>query len=366
MKVKSLFVIGIFMSGVSIVSAQENELEVSTLIKTEGIWNTDNGETNLINLIETFVQAPLWNGSHLTGIILANQNTRIGQGKSWNVANDLQSFSNIQTDNQIPLSLMEFDVTQRISDNLHLSLGVRNINVDYFTYPLTSVFTGSSHGIFPTIADNWSVANYPLSALGLHIEWNITDNITLKNSLYNGQASDDLDRVFRFSPKQDGILNAFELGYIEPKESNRMLGEYHLGAVYGNTPEIFEDENQNEVSGDKVSNISFFGLLEQPVIKGNKSMGLFFQTGLAPRNKSVTYGYFGAGLVFDNIINNNDKFGIQVNRALYSDGNRETDMEITYSLPVIEKITVQPSLHVIRTSGETINRVGLIRAIFEF
>lgn len=365
MKVKSLLAIGVCMCSVMVVSGQESEFEVSAALKTEGLWNMDNGETNLVNLIDIGLNVPLWKNANLTGNVLANQNTRLEQGKSWSVANDMQSLSNIQTDEQIPLSLMEFDITQRITDDFSVAFGIRNLNVDYFISPLTGLFTGSSHGIFPTIADNWNVGNYPVSALGLHLEWNIVENWTLKNSFYNGQASGDLNKAFRFRPIKDGVIDAFEVGYIEPEENDKMLGEYHVGVVYGYTPEITEDINGDEVFGNKISNISVFGLVEQPLIKGDKSVGLLLQSGYSPKKESATYGYFGMGLVFEGIISINDQFGVQVNRALYSDGNQETDLEITYSVPVVDHITMQPSLHIISTSGET-STVGLVRAVFEF
>ena len=44
----------------------------------------------------------------------------------------------------------------------HLFVGVRNVNEDFFTSDVTSLFTNGSCGIFPTIAASYPIANFPL------------------------------------------------------------------------------------------------------------------------------------------------------------------------------------------------------------
>ena len=69
------------------------------------------------------------------------------------ISQDLQGFSNIEEDN-LPFNVAIADVSYEISDNHRLAVGVRNVNEDYFTSPVTSFFTQSSSrkkAIFPLI-----------------------------------------------------------------------------------------------------------------------------------------------------------------------------------------------------------------------
>lgn len=307
--------------------------------------NINNGKTNWVNLLEAGSDIPLWNSMTATISILANQNTRIGNNKSWSIADDMQSFSNIQTDKQIPIAPAIIGITDEIS-TLKMFLGVRNMNSDYFASPLTGLFTNSSHGIYPTIADNFNVGNYPVTSLCFHAEWNITKEITLKNSLYNGEASYKWDEAFRFRPSRDGIINITEIAYSST-DSSSYSGEYHLGGVYGS----------------KNSNYSIFALVEQPIIIGVKPISLLFQGGFAPKKKNDTYYYMGTGIVMRNILKRDDAIGISANRSLYTEGKNENCMELTYSIPINNHIEIQPSAHFIHSNGDNYT-VALLRATF--
>ena len=76
---------------------------------------------------------------------------------------DRQGFSNIEADN-LPFSLSVAGLSFSRGASC-LFAGLRNMNEDYFASPVTSLFTNSSCGIFPTIAANYPIANYPLSSL---------------------------------------------------------------------------------------------------------------------------------------------------------------------------------------------------------
>lgn len=351
-------------SAMTALNAQERKAEISATLTTEGSWNIQNGETNWENLLDVDAEVPLWRGATVSAEMIANQNTRIGRNKSWSVADDMQSFSNIQTDEQIPLSLAVFGITQRITDNFCAFLGVRNMNPDYFASPLTGVFTNSSHGIFPTIADNWNVGNYPVAALCLHLEWNITDRITLKNSVYNGEASYRWDEVFRFRPSRDGLIDVFELGYVTPGDADSYTGEYHLGMMCGSRPRMEEDNEGNMTRNENRGDCSFYALAEQPILKGTRPIGLLLQGGYAPENSNSTYCYLGAGLACGNLLAKDDYAGVAVNRSLYNDGCSETCVELTYSIPVTEHISIQPAFHAIHNTYGNYN-VALLRTVFE-
>lgn len=319
------------------VSAQREERFQSAISwSSEVEWNMKNGETNFVNLLTANVEARLWQGATWQAGLLATDNLRLTQGKSWSVANDRQVFSNLPLDAGTPVILSLMGVSQCITPQLLVFAGLRNMNVDYFATPYTALFTQSSDGIFPTIADNFGVANYPAAALALHVEWEIAPRLLFKNSLYNGQSSDTWEYLFRVAPKADGILHVTEVSY-----NNR----YHVGAVYGS----------------KQKNHSLYALVEQPV---TSHVGLLLQGGYTPKDDVDTYGYMGAGLIVQELFKEGDALGLQSHRALYNDGGHETDIEVTYRIEVIKHVSVQPALHFIRTSGKNFT-VGLMRCCLE-
>lgn len=315
-------------------------------LTSEGQYNLTNNKANFVNLLEVGINANLGHKFTFTGNFITVQNTRSKQGKG-RISDDFQVFSNIEEDNH-KLSLFTFGPTWKVTDNLNLFIGVRNVNLDYFASPLTSVFTGSSQGIYPTISGNWEkMANYPMSAMCFHADWDFTENWNLRNSLYNGTATLEIQEVFRFIPTKNGIFNITQLGYTYPGEDKQWLGEYYIGFTYGNAP------NQENV---KTNQYSAFGLIEQPLVKDK--LGLLLEYGWSPKSQTCR-SYLGAAFVFTNFGKENADLGVMINRAAYKEG-KETDIEITYSIPISQHITIQPCMHFIQTNKKQ-NTIGLVR-----
>jgi hypothetical protein len=143
---------------------------------TEGEWNMQDDKTNVITQMNAGLGGILWRGAEWQVALISTYNLSLDREREWNIGDDDQVFSNIMLDCQLPLALSVFGITQNISEQFSVFLGVRNLNVDYFTSPCTALFTNSSDGIFPTLADNWRLANYPTSAMCLHLEWNMSRN----------------------------------------------------------------------------------------------------------------------------------------------------------------------------------------------
>lgn len=94
-------------------------------------------------------------------------------------------------------------------------VGVRNVNEDFFTSPVTALFANSSCGIVPTIAASYPIANYPFS--GLTFYFDVTrGRFTFRNSLCNGVGRNGWrhdDNPFLLRPKSDGVFNMSQLEY---------------------------------------------------------------------------------------------------------------------------------------------------------
>lgn len=347
--VKKLCVLVLLNQIVCVVIAQDaSQTEITVTLTSEGQYNMTCDKSNWINLLEVGIATSLGKHFTLSSDLISIQNTRLQQGKDC-ICEDLQVFSNIEEENR-EIALFSFGTIRQVTDALRLFVGVRNVNMDYFISPMTSVFTGSSEGIYPTISENWGdLSNYPLSAMCFHLEWNFTGNWELKNSLYNGVASYKMTEVFRFRPRRDGVFNITQLGYIEPEAGKRWLGKYYIGFASGNVPDERGVKNKQNAA---------YALIEQPIMRGN--IGLLLEGSFAPKSQPC-HLYFATGLVWSKLWKEDAQLGVILNRALYKHGH-ETDVEMTCKIPLTKKIVLQPGMHFIRTNNAT-NNVGMLRVI---
>jgi hypothetical protein len=327
------------------VDAQDSLGHVDTSIEMtcEYDYNVQSGEGGFAAILKVGVDVPLWDGSEMQSSLLSFKNTRVGGVRGWSVVDDKQVFSNILLDENIALTVSLLGLSQHIGERLNVFLGLRNMNVDYFCSPYTSLFTNSSDGIFPTISSDFEVANYPTAAMCLHAEMSIMDKITVKNSLYNGRSSSDMGRMMRISPRRDGLIDIAQVDYHD---------RYFAGVLFSHGAK------------GKRDNYSLYAMVEQPLYHGEGNVGMLLQYGYSPRDRNNVYRYFGMGLVGDGFLCDADAVGIQCHKMLCNDGD-EMDIELTYKCPLCRHIIIQPAVHFIRTNGEN-STAAMLRAIVGF
>lgn len=212
--------------------------ELSGQYTTEWQWDM-NKNTNWVNLLRLDLSVPL--GSDRNTIEAATLHlAKTGES----VIGDWQGFSNIDADNMLAsIAVLGF---MHQWNSGHLFIGVRNVNEDFFTSPITALFTNSSCGIFPTVAASYPIANYPFSGLTLYFD--ITKKgWTFRNSLYNGSGYNGWtahDNPFLIKPKTDGIFNMSQIEYTHRS------GEYYAGiAVHTRQqPFVTEDETASTMT----------------------------------------------------------------------------------------------------------------------
>lgn len=266
----------------------------------------------------------LWKGGSLNIELLSVIRTakeRIG--------NDWQVFSNIDESNR-PIGLFMLGYAQQIG-SINIFAGVRNVNNDYFITPYTSLFTNSSCGIHPTLSANYTLSNYPYSAMCLHLSYAVNNNLLIKNSLYNGIAYEDFSNVFNFSPMHDGIFNISDITYTLP---SKYAGVYNLGATI--------------LQGD----YTIWANVEQSIyVCGEHKIG-FLAEGSFSRLAGPCSLFYGMGFVFDGWTSrtHKDQLGVFVDRAKFNNAY-ETAIEITWVKEIIKNLTVQPAFHLIHTNG---------------
>ena len=188
---------------------------------TEWQWNMNN-KTNWLNLLRLNLSIPVGKGNdsfEAVTLHVAKTNETI--------IDDWQGFSNIEADDMFAAIAVLGYMHEWKSG--HLFVGVRNVNEDFFTSDVTSLFANGSGGIFPTISASYPIANYPLS--GLTIYFDVTKGgWTFRNSIYNGVGYNGWKRnnnPFIVKPKRDGIFNMSQLEYQYPDTTLPVLPFTH-------------------------------------------------------------------------------------------------------------------------------------------
>ncbi|MCL2682034.1 MAG: carbohydrate porin [Bacteroidales bacterium] len=354
-----------------IVSQAQSDVEVSYITDTsvrpsfeanyitefQTNFNTKHNKYNWVNLLSLSAELPTetiynrWkNGSFQIELL------SIYKLFQTPIVNDLMGYSSIEDENS-PLIAFVLGYEHQWK-KFSLFGGLRNLNRDYFSTPYESIFTNATAGMPPTLSTNFPIANFPISALGLHAEYQFTENWTFKSSLYNGVAYDpkktkdenyNFFRSFRANPSRDGIFSMSELSYWQHKYG---LGFYALGMSL-------------KTKGN--SGTSFYAVIEQCVVKNEKTeIELLLYAGYSPQKKQRLpefhcTTFFAVGGYFAGFLSKEkrDKFGIYLSQGEFT-GITERALEITWQYQIVKQVAIQPAFHIIRTGNETKN-VGLFR-----
>lgn len=320
-------------------------------------WQWDmNKRTNWVNLLRLNMKLPLANGK---GAFEA-ATLHVAKTKEETILADWQGFSNIEADNMFAaIAVLGYMHTWK---NAHMFVGVRNVNEDFFTSDVTSLFTNSSCGIFPTIAASYPIANYPFSGLTLYFDvtrgpW------TFKNSLYNGTGYNGWkgnDNPFLVRPKRDGVFNISQLEY-SAHDARYFAGlTVHTRQHLTCEQEAFEtqdgssaSENDDEeaVSTEKTTNKTTFAWWlygEQPVwTAGDRSVVCMAQYSENTSHKNKCYRYAEVGCAYRDSLN---ECGLSGQYARFQEGN-EWSMELTWHRQLSETVAVQPSFQYVNNAN---------------
>lgn len=230
--------------------------------------------------------AKLWKGSILNLQLI----TTHGKGISSTTLHDLQGVCGIEAGNH-PLLIWELSHHQQFG-KFGIRGGLQNINSDFMNQPFTNNFSCGAYSVFPTLALNYSLANYPVTGLGVSFSYKINKNWNVLTSAFN-RAVSDITKKNRFNeqwnlnPQRDGILSISEIKYVSDSAQfpAHMFG---LDVVYHNKdfPSI-KDNNKNYKN-----NYTFYAFGEHDFYQSSfKSAGVFLQGSYAVKNRNMAYGY---------------------------------------------------------------------------
>lgn len=261
------------------------------------------------------------------------------------LVNDLQVYSNIDADN-LPLALTLAGVEWSIDERSTLFFGIHNVNEDCFTSDVTSLFVNSSCGIYPTIACNYPIANYPVASVGMHYKY-VGERWGLVASVYNGTGYNRFsgrENVFRFCPKSDGVFAVLQ-GEYKHRGSHYFVGaSAHYGELY-------------EIDGKRMRS-TLWTYAEQRLCGKVDLIGGYSH---AFDGSSPCTDFVGLG---GRVSLGNVEAGIFADYVHFKD-NEECGVELTCKTQLNRFCYLQPALHYIK--NHDINAVvGMVRLGVEF
>lgn len=254
------------------------------------------------------------------------------------ILSDLQVFSNIESPEDIPLTLavagVEYELPAANSTHTFFA-GIRNTGEDYFASDLTAFFINSSCGIYPTISANYPIGTFPYASMSLHYAYD-SEHWGAKATIYNGEGHyrfSGRDNMFRICPQSDGI---FCMAQAEYKAST---GNYFLGgSIYKDSPTLWAYGEQNVYT------------------TATHSLSMIAAYSHCLDSEALCRNFVGAGAKLDI---NDVQLGLFTDYADF-DGMHEFATELCCQIPLSKSIFVKPALHYINgTTEHTV--VGMMR-----
>lgn len=328
---------------------------------SEGQWNMKSGRTNWANMLSAGMEVRTWRGGSIEFGALATGLLKDG------IVDDLQDLSNINAESRA-FRLTHLGIGQLFFGKLYVYAGLREADEDYFNTDGAGIFTGSSYGCVPQAGENLAIGVYPEAAPGLHIEYRPTEAWTLSTTLYNGKASDRLNRQFRFRPGRDGMVNigsvSFSPTFSRFLDSNGETAEGFLAPTYVIGYAAGWQYIENETEGYAMENLApstarrnggaLWASIDQPLTRvGRAGLNLFATGGMRIGQTDNARGHWAAALMLGNVTSSGGTLAMGVSQAHYAENMKETDFETTFEYPILSWLSLQPALHIIRTDGKT-------------
>ena len=293
--------------------------------------------------------AGFWKGGEL---FLNAANTHGGM-PSQTLVGDFQGVSNIEAGDLTYLLELWF---KQSFGPISIIAGLQDMNTEFAVSECSGIFLNGSFGVPSTIAHNVPVPIFPLTAIGIQLQWNVQENISAKIAVFDG-----LPDAFESNPynlewnlkTDDGLLTLGEVSYHRSRK-NRLDGTYKLGGYYHNHV-CHSDEKGNDCA---TPDYGIYFLADQVLFtrSSDRQLSFFTQIGLSPKEINDNWFYLGFGLNYTGLFpkRTDDVLGVAIAHAGFNNAIRgnETTAELTYMMKMNEHFFIQPDFqYVINPSG---------------
>lgn len=294
-------------------------------------------------------QAGLWKNGTFT---VSAAHTH-GATPSSDLFGDAQVSSNIEAGNRT--FMMELWIRQRFG-NIEITAGLQDLNSVFALSESGGLYLNSSFGINPVLSGNIPAPVFPLTSLGLTVNWQTSGSGSVAAALFDGRPLPFENNPYNTRWKLergDGLLALIE--YRRQSEIRGMRGEYRFG--------IFSHSHIIErIIGSDLSDMPCtptaggYAIADQQVwVSGSREANLFMQVAYTPSPESFINLSWSLGMNFRELIRNrsDDVAGIAFTSGRFSGGaGIETAIELTYRARLNEIVFLQPDIqYIINPSG---------------
>ncbi len=308
-------------------------------------------------------RAKLWKGGTFFVYLLNNHGTSISQH-----VGDIQGVDNIEADAHSRL----YEIWYKQSFNkLAITVGQHDLNSEFCMTEYGGLFVHSSFGIQPDISGNIPIPIFPVATLGVIVNYQIGNNMSLLTGIYDGdpgtQSENPNSLNWNFT-RDEGTTNIVEIQYHK-ESNNSLIANYKIGA-WSHT-------------ADKLRGI--YAIMDRKIFSekndSKQGLGMFAQIGIVPKSGSHLDSYASVGFHYAGIFTDDDSFGIACNRAYLTEGYEieanstpevlgESTIELTYHAQIGKYLSLQPDLQYVMHPGGTaeLNNafLGILRIVAQF
>jgi porin len=291
-----------------------------------------------INIAFDTQKAKMWQG----GTFFVNLANMHGSEPSKNLIGDFQGITNIEAGNHT--MLYELWYYQKIS-TYSITVGLQDMNVAFMSNDIAGSFINSSFALHPTLSHNIPAPIYPLTALGVMLNWNVTPSVDWKIALYDGTPESFTQNSYNLKwvlNKKNGWLFIIELDKTENLLQG-LSGSYKVGFYF----------RQSETSKLSIqNNYGIYSIVNQQLIKSKAyCISFFSQIGIAPMSLNINPYFLSIGLIGQGLIHNrpNDEISIGLANAVLRCTNvkNETALEIYYVVHLNKTFYIKPDIQYI-------------------
>ncbi len=293
--------------------------------------------------------AGLWKGTTLR---IHPVNTHGGK-PSENLCGDFQGISNIEAGDLTYFH--ELWISQQVNQ-VKITAGLQDLNAEFAVCDAGCSFLNGSFGVHSTIADNIPAPIFPLTALGIQLNWEISRQISLKLAAFDGLPEDFSSNPYNTSwklNKKEGILSIAETGYTYTIRKTHP-GVLKLGTYYHDHSNPEDEEN----GGETTANYGAYLIIDQLLYKNDagKTIHLFTQFSISPQQRNDHCCYTGAGVHVKSLFNKRkqDETGLAVAHARFNrrSVHAETIVEWFYKAEIRPGFFIQPDFqYIVNPSG---------------
>ncbi|MDE3256968.1 MAG: carbohydrate porin [Gemmatimonadota bacterium] len=274
---------------------------------------------------------------------------------------DTQVVSNI--DAEQAFRLYEFWYQHPFTEGLNLKIGLYDLNSEFDAVDSAAWFLNGSHGIVPTYSQTGErgPSIFPATSLAGRLEWKAGNNL-VRYALLDAVPGDP-DNPSATAVKlssNEGVLHALEYNHNLSDALRLGFGAFLYSAEFEAIRETSAGGNPARRDG----NAGWYGFAEGPVYNDatlGRTASAFVRYGTANGALNPFDRYFGAGMMMSGFVPRrpDDEIGISmamarcgmVYRAAAGAERHETAFELTYVLPITDRLQIQPDLQYILNPG---------------